>query len=97
MISEKSLRIAFVVCFLMFLMTLVTLNKSTVTLSKQTAELQKIKFERDSLQRVSDSLYDENFPCQIELGRYQVAHNIFMKKNPDAASQFSEIISEETE
>ena len=51
----------------------------------------------DSLQNLVDSLHSENFPCQIELGRYQVAYQIFMERNPKAAKQYGTIISEETE
>jgi len=51
----------------------------------------------DSLQNTIDSLYNENYPCQIELGRYQVAYEIFMERNPKAAKQYGTIISEETE
>jgi hypothetical protein len=51
----------------------------------------------DSLQKRCDSLYDELFPAQIELGRYQVAYEIFMERNPKAAQQYGTIISEETE
>jgi len=51
----------------------------------------------DSLQKVVDSLHAENFPCQIELGRYQVAYEIFMERNPKAAKEYGSIISEETE
>ena len=51
----------------------------------------------DSLQKVADSLHAENFPCQVELGRYQMAYEIFMERNPKAAKQYGDIISEETE
>jgi hypothetical protein len=51
----------------------------------------------DSLQKVADSLHAEIFPCQVELGRYQVAYQIFMERNPKAAKQYGDIISEETE
>lgn len=51
----------------------------------------------DSLQNVVDSLHTENFPCQVELGRYQMAYEIFMERNPKAAKQYGDIISEETE
>ena len=51
----------------------------------------------DSLQNVVDSLQAENFPCQVELGRYQMAYQIFMERNPKAAKQYGDIISEETE
>ena len=51
----------------------------------------------DSLQNLADSLYNENFPCQIELNRYQIAYELFMERNPKAAKQYGTIISEETE
>jgi len=51
----------------------------------------------DSLQNVIDSLHGENFPCQVELGRYQMAYQILMERNPKAAKQYGDIISEETE
>ena len=51
----------------------------------------------DSLQNRCDSLYAENFPCQIQLNRYQIAYELFMERNPKAAKQYGDIISEETE
>jgi hypothetical protein len=51
----------------------------------------------DSLQIVADSLYNENFPCQIELGRYEMAYHILLERNPKAAKQYGDIISNETE
>jgi len=51
----------------------------------------------DSIQHVADSLHWELFPTQVELGRYQVAYEIFAERNPKAASQFGDIISNETE
>ncbi len=51
----------------------------------------------DSLQNLSDSLYNENYPCQIELGRYEMAYHILLERNPKAAKQYGDIISNETE
>lgn len=51
----------------------------------------------EALQRKVDSLYAENLPCQIEVNRYQVAFEIFARRNPKAAEQYATIISEETE
>ncbi len=51
----------------------------------------------DSLQKRCDSLDAELYPVQIELGRYQVAYEIFLERNPKAAKQYGTIISEETE
>ena len=55
------------------------------------------KAKCDSIQHVSDSLYWELLPTQIELGRREVAYSIFMERNPKAASQYGDIISNETE
>jgi len=55
------------------------------------------KAKCDSLQKQVDSLHAENYPCQIELNRYQIAYEIFVERNPKAASQYGDIISNETE
>lgn len=51
----------------------------------------------DSLQSVIDSLHSEVLPLQIELGRYQVAFDIFMERHPKSAKQYETILSQETE
>lgn len=56
-----------------------------------------LKSKVDSLQKQVDSLHAENYPCQIELSRYQTAYEIFIKRNPKAASEYGDIISNETE
>lgn len=66
-----------------------------------TSEAQKetaiYKSKLDSLQNVSDSLYAELYPCEIELSRLKNAEYIFMKRNPEAYKQLADIISNETE
>jgi hypothetical protein len=66
------------------------------TVSSQN-EIIVYKTKCDSLQRTSDSLYYELIPTQTELNRYQVAYEIFARRNPEAASQYGDIISNETE
>lgn len=44
-----------------------------------------------------DSLFNENYPCQIELNRYQIAFELFAKRNPKGADEYATIISLETE
>ena len=51
----------------------------------------------DSLQTRCDSLEAELWPAQIELGRYEVAYQILLERNPKAAKQYGDIISNETE
>ncbi len=50
-----------------------------------------------TLQHEKDSIDSENYPCQIELSRYERAYQIFIKRNPQAASEYGDIISNETE
>ena len=64
-------------------------------LSKDEAKEYKQKYEY--AQKRSDSLYAELYPAQIELSRYENAYEIFMQRNPDAAKQYGNIISNETE
>lgn len=100
--SEKKIRIAFTIIILALLWALIRMKYF-----EDLSETQRIEFlgggdiaksqTIDSLQNLYDSLRSENFPCQVELGRYQVAYEIFMKRNPKAASQYGDIISEETE
>jgi type II secretory pathway component PulL len=65
--------------------------------SKAQTEVKIYQAKCDSLQRVSDSLYDRLFPTEIELNRMQTAYDIFLDKNYKAAQQFGDIISNETE
>lgn len=51
----------------------------------------------DSLEKRCDSLYNELFPAQIQLGRHEVAYSIFLERNPKAAQEYGTIISNETE
>lgn len=51
----------------------------------------------EALQRKVDSLHDENFPCQIELGRYRIALEILKVEDSVAAAKFEEIMSTQTE
>ena len=94
---EKNLRVGFVIVCLAFLWSLALLNIKTTKLNEKTLELEKVQVKRDSLQRIYDSIYNENFSYQIDLTRYQVAYEIFLERNPKAASQFDDIISKETE
>lgn len=100
--SEKKIKIAFTITVLALLWALIRMEQYK-SLSEKTpieviggGDISKAQ-TIDSLQHVIDSLYMENFPCQVELGRYQVAYEIFMERNPKAASQYGDIISEETE
>jgi len=53
--------------------------------------------QKAELIQTIDSLKNEMFIMEIELNRYEVAYNIFLKRNPKAAEQYGTIISDETE
>jgi len=95
--SERKLRTFFVISLLLNLWGLLMWNKSIMDYNKCETQINQFSKEIDSLRHVNDSLYWELFPVQLELGKYEFAHEIFMGRNPKAASQFSDIISKETE
>lgn len=51
----------------------------------------------DSLVKVSDSLYNENFVNSNAVGRYELALEHLYEVNPKAAKQFDEYLQNETE
>lgn len=95
--SNTSLRIALVFVFLGCMYTMMMWNSEINQKIKLESEVEKLKVELKKNQEYSDSLSMELFPTQIELGRYKVALDILRERNPKAASQYGDIISEETE
>jgi predicted HTH domain antitoxin len=65
--------------------------------TKEKIAIELLKKDRDSLVYLSDSLSGELFPAQIELNRYQIAYKIFLKRDPQGAKMFGDIIANETE
>ena len=57
-------------------------------------ELQK---KLDSVTYQLDSVRYEIFPLQVELNRHKIAYEILMERNPLCATQYGNIISNETE
>jgi len=53
--------------------------------------------KNSSLKKQFDSLENEIFVLELKLFRHERAYEIFEEKNPEASSQFSDIISDETE
>jgi hypothetical protein len=60
-------------------------------------ELTAVQFKLDSVQRVCDSLQDELLCNEITNVRYERAYQILLRRNPRAAEQYGNIISDETE
>ncbi len=68
-----------------------------IVIKNLNTELSESRQKVDSLQFQVDSLDAELFPIQVELGRYEMAYEIFLQRNQKAAQQYGTIISEETE
>jgi len=94
---DKKLRIAFVIISISLLWSLLRLDIQRSKHEKLNNKVVELTKSVDSLQNLSDSLSMELFPKEIELNRYEIAYKIFLERNPKAASQYGDIISEETE
>jgi hypothetical protein len=94
MTTETKLRVGMVISALLLIWTTLMWNNEIKDKELQITQLTK---QVDSLEVLSDSLKVELFPVEVELGRYQVAYELFTQRNPKAASQFGDIISDETE
>ncbi len=88
--SIKQLSVAFVIISLAFLWTYVSLKKIE-------SENKKLKIKSVELKKMVDSLGQKIFNLEVELFRQKRAVAIFENENPNAASQLSDIISDETE
>jgi hypothetical protein len=97
MTTEIKLKIAFVLSILTSLWLTVMWSNSIVDVKDKELQITQLTKQVDSLEVLSDSLKVELFPVEVELGRYQVAYELFTQRNPKAASQFGDIISDETE
>jgi len=95
--SDKTLRILVVILSLLSIYSTFMLSNASSDLKKQKVEIEQLNKDVDSLTILSDSLSVELFPAQVELSRYQIAFELFVKRNPKAASQYGDIISQETE
>ncbi len=97
MTTETKLKIAFVLSILTSLWLTVMWSNSIVDVKDKELQITQLTKQVDSLEVLSDSLKVELFPVEVELARYQVAYELFTQRNPKAASQFGDIISDETE
>ena len=89
--SPKSLKIVVVILSLFLIWELVMNNKKQISYDKQ------LSIKCDSIQHVADSIHNKSYDDEIELNRYQIAFEIFLKRNPKAAEEYGDIISNETE
>ena len=95
--KEKKLMTIIVVLLLSIIWITLMWSSSSLEVKDKEFQINQLTKQVDSLEVLSDSLKVELFPAEVELTRYQVAYEIFLKRNPKAASQFGDIISNETE
>jgi len=95
--KEKKLMTIIVVLLLSIIWITLMWSSSSLEVKDKEFKINQLTKQVDSLEVLSDSLKVELFPAEVELTRYQVAYEIFSKRNPKAASQFGDIISDETE
>jgi cell division protein FtsL len=95
--KEKKLMTIIVVLLLSIIWITLMWSSSSLEVKDKEFQINQLTKQVDSLEVLSDSLKVELFPAEVELTRYQVAYEIFLKRNPKAASQFGDIISDETE
>jgi len=89
--ADKIITLLLVVCILCLTAVMDTKAKNAEK------KLKIVQTKLDSVQRVSDSIQNELLYNQIELGRYETAYKILLRRNSKAANQYGNIISEETE
>ena len=89
--TTKSLKITVVILTLFLIWEIIMSSKNEKVYEQQ------ITTKCDSLQHVADSLYSKGLADEIELNRYKIAFEIFLEKNPKAAEEYGDIISNETE
>jgi hypothetical protein len=95
--KEKKLMSVIVLLILSIIWTTLMWGNSSLDVKYKELQINQLTKQVDSLEVLSDSLQVELFPAEVELTRYQIAYEIFLKRNPKAASQFGDIISDETE
>jgi hypothetical protein len=88
--SQKQLSFGFVIVCLALLWALLKLDTMKL-------EIQKLHGLNTKSEKRADSLENELFGLELKLFKYEKAVKIFEEKNPDATSQLSDIISDETE
>ena len=89
--GAKYLLGALCVCFFIYTILI------SVSYKKLQVSSQKISKELEVSKNTIDSLHAELFPALIELNRYEISFSILSERNPKAALEFSNIMTQETE
>ena len=92
----SDVRLYFVIVTILFLSLLVNYLNMKDELSKYKTELSK-NVEKVEMQQTIDSLQSELFIKSIEIGRYEIAFEIFKEKNKSCSEEFDLILTTQTE
>jgi hypothetical protein len=79
------------------LLTAGSLIALLTTIYFQNERVNQFKIEVKTLQNVADSLHDEVFNANVQLGRYELSLDHLDEVNPKAALEFVNYMSHETE
>jgi hypothetical protein len=79
------------------LLTAGTLIALLTTIYFQNERINQFKVEVKTLQNVTDSLHDESFNANVQLGRYELTLDHLQEVNPKAALEFVNYMNHETE
>lgn len=89
--------VGLVTCVLFLLLTPSSNSKLKEELKEAKFTIERLKKSHDSLQWKHDSIWGEEMNNTRMLNRYQVAYEIFLRRDPQGAKIYGDIISDETE
>lgn len=95
---DKSVRfvIVFLILFIFWIMLENYKQRNRISYEYET-KIDSLKNRIKFIEKEKDSLFSELYPAEIELNRFHIAFRILEDRNPKAAEQLGNIISEETE
>jgi hypothetical protein len=90
MTTETKLRGGLVLLTLTLLWSIVMWNNSIITVEEQKNTIVK-------LTKVTDSLHDELFNAQVEIGRHEITREEILKPNKELNKKYEKYYNHETE
>lgn len=90
MTIEFKLKLTLVASLILTLWMSVMWSNSDNLITKQKEDI-------DNLSTIVDSIYQESFGLNMEIGRYEITLEHFKDVNPNAAKEFTDYLSHETE
>ena len=90
MTTEFKLKLTLVASLILTLWMSVMWSNSVNLITKQKEDI-------DNLSTIVDSIYQESFGLNMEIGRYEITLEHFKDVNPNASKEFTDYLSHETE